>query len=154
MTDILQRLQRYDRRRFAIAVFLLSLLGPIIAGQLPVSEGVDPSHASRLSKVGFGFVAIFFAPVIETLLFQALPAMVGRRFALSNAFLFGIVVVPFSLLHLIPAALLPSSINGFVGGLSLGLCYIVCMSRSHFHAFSVTAAVHALHNATVFFLLA
>lgn len=154
MKYIFQRLQSYNRWRFVIAVFFLSLLGPLIADQLPAPNEIDPSHASRFSRGGFAFVAILIAPVIETLVLQFLPAIIGRRFALSDALLLAIVVVPFSLSHLIPAAPLPSLINGFVGGLSLGLCYIVCMPRSHFHAFSVTAAVHALHNAVVFFLFA
>lgn len=154
MESLLYRLQAHNRWRFVGAVWLFSLLGPLIASQLPVAVEIDPSHASRLRPGVLAFVAMLFAPVVETLLFQCLPAMIACRFIRSNALLLGIVIVPFSILHLIPAAPFPSLVNGFFCGISLGFCYVVCMRRSHRYAFAVTAAVHALHNAFVFFLLA
>lgn len=152
MDSAFKKLRRWNGSRFAVAMLLLSLLGPLIADILPAPPDIDPSHMKNIGPLMFPILAILIAPLFETFLSQFLPAIVCQRFSISNSFLLLIMVIPFAVQHLILAAPLPSLVNGFVGGLSLGVCYIVCMYKSHRYAFGMTALIHSLHNALVFLL--
>jgi hypothetical protein len=98
------------------------------------------------------FSVIFFAPVVETILFQLFPIWVVR---LGNA-RFSIQVVasliPFFLAHLSEGIAAGIS-AGLVGGFYLAFTYAHWCEKSKLTAFWVTAVAHFIHNAIVLLLV-
>ena len=103
----------------------------------------------KLSGLGdyFPFFVVLFGPALETIACQALPALLIDIFSVAARFRILAITLPFALGHIVPNLLIPSLINGFTGGLVLGICYLVCQRKSHWYAILVTLAVHAAHNA-------
>jgi len=122
------------------------MIPPVIAFFLPAPADVDVSGQKELSTSLWVGVALIIAPVFETLVLQFAPARLAEKWALSGWKRYALMILPFAAVHVVPAVLLPSLVNGLGGGYTLGLCYFVCMTRSHKHAVLATAAVHALHN--------
>jgi membrane protease YdiL (CAAX protease family) len=134
---------------FLVSIFAFSLLGPIIASQFPTPPGTDPSHISRLTTFNLYLISLFLSPTIETIMFQYFPFIIAKRFSGSESWAFLAITLPFSMAHFIPSAPFPSLINGFVGGVSLGVCYLTYIRNSHSYAFFMTSLIHSAHNAAV-----
>jgi len=150
-----QLIQRYPiTSEVASFFFLLSmiLLTGMMAGQL-----AGQHEAERMLREALGlfgryhlFFLIGFLPWIETLLFQALPAVIGQIYIRQPVWRWLIIVVPFGLVHYDPSAVLGTLFNGLSGGVILGYAYLKYMPRSHYRAMLVTWMLHAAGNACAF----
>lgn len=92
------------------------------------------------------------APILETLLFQALPIFIVRRLKGSFGLQIAISTLLFSLAHL-PEGLITGISAGLIGGLYFAFAYAYWRKRSRWKAFRVTAVAHSIHNGIAFLLL-
>lgn len=92
------------------------------------------------------FLIGLFFPFIETLLLQALPAIIAQIYIELLWQRWALVVVPFALLHVQSVAPLASLVHGFSGGFVMGYMYIRYMNESHHKAICMTWLLHATHN--------
>lgn len=92
------------------------------------------------------FLLGLLSPLIETLLSQALPALIGQMYLKRLYQRWLIIVIPFSLLHFAAAAPLASLLHGFFGGLILGYMYFRYMDKSHYKAILMTWLLHSSIN--------
>lgn len=130
--------------RFVIYIVLLSLIPTILS--VIVGSSIDSSSDKSITTLELIFVTLFLAPIFETLLFQFVPGLVIKRFNLIGFSRKAIIILPFLFVHFSRATPIPSLINGIGGAYVLGFCYLICMKKSHKHAFKTTALVHFLHN--------
>ena len=135
-------------RLFMAAVLAVSFVPTAVASLFQVPPGVDTSGAVRLGAA-YPYVAILIAPVFETFFLQYTPVYLIQKYSLTGIARYALLLVPFTALHVLPAALAPSLVNGLGGACILGGCYLVAARRSHPWALVVTAGVHCLHNAVL-----
>lgn len=152
-----QLIQRYpitsEVASFFFLLFLMLLTGAA-AGQL-----VGQREAERILREAvelFGryhlFFLVGFFPWIETLLFQALPVVIGQIYIRQPVWRWLIIVVPFGLAHYDSSAVVGTLFNGLSGGVILGYAYLKYMPRSHYRAMLVTWMLHAAGNACAFLI--
>jgi hypothetical protein len=96
---------------------------------------------------------VVIAPVAETLLFQALPIFVARKFNASFSWQIISSMAIFAGLHFLDG-ILAGIASGMVGGFYFAFTFAHWRQKSRWTAFWVTAVSHALNNATAFALLA
>jgi hypothetical protein len=95
---------------------------------------------------------VLIAPLLETLLLQALPVFVVRRFKARWFYQFLAGLLPFALTHLTNG--FSSFIAaGLVGGSYFSFCYVHWRQRSRWTATWTTMAQHAIHNGIAFAIL-
>jgi len=157
MNLLIRHFQRYRERkpwafcwRISIEGLLVSFLCALILAPLfPEFEREFPDW-----DMGTIFLAIVvIGPVVETLLLQALPIYVARKF--NAPFIWQIIIsmVIFTSLHLLEG--IPTGIAaGLVGGFYFAFTYAHWREKSRWTAFWVTAISHAFNNAVAFALLA
>jgi hypothetical protein len=92
-----------------------------------------------------------FFPWIETLLFQALPAVIGQIYIRQPVWRWLIIVVPFGLAQYDPSVAVGTLFNGLGVGVILGYAYLKYMPHSHYRAILVTWMLHAAGNACAYF---
>ncbi|NIP25918.1 MAG: CPBP family intramembrane metalloprotease [Phycisphaerae bacterium] len=98
-------------------------------------------------------IVVLIGPVVETLLFQALPIFVARKFNAPFVWQIVISMVIFTSLHFLEG--IPTGIAaGLVGGFYFAFTYAHWREKSRWTAFWVTAISHAFNNAIAFALLA
>lgn len=95
---------------------------------------------------------VLISPVVETLLLQALPFMIGRYLNFDNKIIIIISVLVFALVHS-SNGLQPLIINGFVSGIYLACCYSIFSRMNIAIAIVTTTIVHAVHNSIVVYSL-
>lgn len=132
---------------FFVVTFALSLAPMLVL--LPFFDAPDLKNG-QMAILGesFPLFVILIIPAVETLIFQSFPVFLLDIFPARSAVRLGMVSLPFALGHIVPNLLFPSLINGITGGVILGLFYLICRHRSHYHAMVATFAIHASHNAT------
>jgi hypothetical protein len=116
-----------------------------IAFGIAASAFGAPDRDFKMSMEKLFIFAVFVAPVIETLLLQALPVFVVRlcRGGFTLQVLFA--TIAFAAAHLSEgvAAFIAA---GMVGGFYFSFTYAHWRERSRWTAFWVTALGHSLHN--------
>lgn len=111
-------------------------------------EALEESSTLRLEDL---FSAALFAPIVETLLLQALPIGIVRLFKGS----FKIQVIVSTIVFAAPHFLLDWATGigaGVVGGFYSAFTYSYWRNISRGKAFWVTTASHGLHNASLILL--
>ena len=98
------------------------------------------------------FLVVIVAPVIETLLLQALPIWIARRFKaifaiqlIASCALFGAAHIPEGILTFVAA--------GLIGGFYFAFTYAHWRETSRWTAFWTTAASHSMHNGVAMLIL-
>lgn len=146
-----QFIQRYpissEVARFFFLLLLMVLTG-MVAEKLVGRHEAERMRLEFLDLFGryYPFFIIAFLPWIETLLFQALPAVIGQIYIRQPVWRWLIVVVPFGLAHYDPSAVAGMLLNGLCGGFILGYVYLKYMPRSHYLAMLLTWMLHAASN--------
>lgn len=107
-------------------------------------------HPDRPELLKFGirglFVkAVIFAPLLETLLFQQIPILLGRWLRLPVGVQLLMGAIPFAASHF-GSGVVTGVAPRVVGGLFYSVAYLTFLGRSKARAFVATASVHALHN--------
>ena len=133
---------------FATTFFNFILMVPIflVLTYLDISEneigGIDPE---KYSFWGLFFLAVIFAPIIETLFGQLLPIKITTKI-LNNKFkVIGVIVsaILFSLMHF--GYSIWYSLLTFPMGILLAKTFIIFQERKE-SSFWITTAVHSLRN--------
>lgn len=157
MNLLIRHFQRYRQRkpwafcwRISIEGLLVSILCALVLALLfPELDREFPDW-----DMGTIFlVVVVIGPVVETLLFQALPIFIARKF--NAPFIWQIIIstVIFTSLHFLEG--IPTGIAaGVVGGFYFAFTYAHWREKSRWTAFWVTAISHAFNNAVAFALLA
>lgn len=131
---------------FVGLAFITSLIPSILLQSFVDAPDLKNGELSVLGEL-FPYFVIFLVPALETMVCQALPAILMDIFSLAAQFRVVAITLPFAFGHIVPNLVIPSLINGIAGGLILGVCYLVCQRKSHWYAILVTVFVHAAHNA-------
>jgi O-antigen/teichoic acid export membrane protein len=157
MNLLIRHFQRYRQRkpwafcwRISIEGLLVSFLCALVLALLfPELDREFPDW-----DMGTIFlVVVLIGPVVETLLFQALPIFVARKFNAPFVWQIIISMVIFASLHFLEG--IPTGIAaGLVGGFYFAFTYAHWREKSRWTAFWVTAISHAFNNAVAFVLLA
>lgn len=97
-------------------------------------------------------VIVVVAPLLETLLFQALPVFIARKCRTTLKTQIIVATIVFAVMHLAEgiAAFVAA---GIIGGAYFGFAYAFWRQSSRSKAFWVTAGGHSIHNAIAFVLL-
>lgn len=152
--EYLDRTRSYGLVRFVLEMSALALVlripAVILAVQLGVTEDATTA-VQLLGELGVGwlaFLALGFAPVVETLVFQWGPIAVVRRLGGSAAFAAVASATLFALLHYQSgvAAVLVHVPTGLV----LAWCFLAWRHRSLGRALLVTMGVHFVLNLLAF----
>ncbi|MGZ2369258.1 CPBP family intramembrane glutamic endopeptidase [Ancylomarina sp. YFZ004] len=104
--------------------------------------GIDPDS---LGTVEYIFVAIVFAPIIETLLAQYIPILLFQKLLKKHANLIGIIVsvIIFSLMHI--SFSITYALIVIPAGIFLALTFVIFQKRRE-SSFWMTSFVHAFIN--------
>jgi hypothetical protein len=135
--------------RLGIESTAVSLLSAVLL--VPLLD--EPRRRLLTYPIEVVFVLMLIAaPLVETLLLQALPIFIVRllRGSLRTQILVSALI--FALLHL-PEGLGTGISAGVVGGLYFAFAYAHWRTKSRWQAFWVTAGSHAIHNGIAFVLL-
>ena len=97
--------------------------------------------------------AVLIAPVVETILAQALPIFVVRKFGGSFRVQIIISTVIFAVCHFSESAAVGIS-AGVIGGFYFAFTYAHWREKSRWASFWVTATSHAIHNGIIVGLMA
>jgi hypothetical protein len=124
-----------------VAAVLLSLFIDV-----PRREILDFSIASAF------FLLVIAAPVLETLLLQALPIFIVRLLKGSMCTQILVSAALFAACHF-PEGVVTGVSAGVIGGLYFAFAYTRWRTMSRWQAFWVTALAHSIHNIIVFLLL-
>jgi hypothetical protein len=153
MNRLIRHFQRYRQRkpwafcwRISIEGLLVSLLCALVLFVLfPEMEREIPDW-----DMGTTFlVIVVIAPIGETLLFQALPIYVARKFNAPFNRQIIISMAIFAGLHFLEG--IPTGIAaGLVGGFYFAFTYTHWREKSMWTAFWVTAVSHAFNNSVAF----
>lgn len=108
--------------------------------------GLDiPDRHLPLDDPFFMADSVTLTPIVETLIFQAFPVWLARKWKASFSFQVFASLVPFSLAHATKG--LGSGIcAGLIGGFYFAFTYAHWRAQSRWTAFWTTALSHALHN--------
>jgi len=129
-----------------------TIIGIIIAAVLTVF-GAPEREFPNWGIIEMFVVLVIIAPLLETLLLQALPIFVARKLKASFPvqIIFGTIV--FGVCH-IPEGFVAVIAAGIVGGFYFSFAYAHWRMKSRLQAFWVTAGSHAIHNFISFIALA
>ena len=105
-----------------------------------------PGREMNLSFDVLMIAGVVVAPVLETLLLQALPVWIARLCKAGSSGQVIVSVVPFTIVHAIEG-IGTGIAAGLLGGFYLAFTYVHWRERSRWQAFWVTAVSHAIHNA-------
>lgn len=135
--------------RVGLEGMLVSMLAALAL--LPVVED-DPAEMFTWPLAAIFIVIVIVAPVLETLLCQALPVAIARRFTRRFAVQVIVALIPFAILHFFNG--IASGIcAGVIGGFYFAFTYVHWREHARWTAFWVTAVSHALHNGVAFVVL-
>lgn len=135
-------------RRIGVESFLVSLVIAILLDILG-----SPPRDIKIDVVVFVFLGIVIAPIIETLVLQALPIWIARLCKLSFTTQVCISATLFALMH-IPEGIATFISAGIIGGFYFAFAYAHWREKGRWVAFWVTAGAHAIHNFPIILMLA
>jgi len=133
--------------RITIEGLIVSLATAIPLGLFGLAD-----RKFRMSYEQLFIFAVFVAPILETLLFQAFPVFIARWFRAAFRTQVAIATTVFALAH-IPDGFGAFVAAGIVGGFYYGFTYVHWRERARWTAFWVTALSHSLHNLCIMLIL-
>jgi hypothetical protein len=146
-TLIQQHFQKYRERkpwdfcwRIAIEGTVVSLVASICLSVFDVAERDIKLRFPDLLLLG-----VVIAPVLETLIFQALPIWIARRCHASFSVQVTASLIPFFLAHVIEG-IGTGIAAGLVGGFYFAFTYAHWREQGRWTAFWTTAVSHSIHN--------
>ena len=152
---IVRHFERYRKRRpwsfcwhISIEGFAASFL---VAGVLFFLLDL-PELDLEMTAIEFLLLAVILAPVVETLIFQALPICIARMCHASFAAQVVISMLLFSLPHFAEQADFGIS-AGLVGGFYFAFTYAHWRQKSRWTALWITIVSHSFNNGLAFILL-
>ena len=106
---------------------------------------VNYNKHQNISKKELNIIAIFVAPIIETLVFQYLPYLILTKWIGIKNKLFCIIIMSiiFSSMHYYNWLYITMT---FFGGIILNNLYIYYNKHAHTYSFILTVLFHALFN--------
>jgi hypothetical protein len=114
---------------------------------LPQRTDLDASNTVLFIAYG-----VVIAPIIETVLTQALGFFVAKHLKLSDTYGFFLAWLIFAIAHY-SSGLGSFLIAGVTGGLFLAFSFFVWQRKAWSTAFLVTSACHLINNAFVIFIM-
>jgi hypothetical protein len=135
--------------RLTLEGLVLSLGLAVLLEVMGDQERTDLS----LTMVEFAVVALLVAPVVETLLFQALPISVLRRLRAPLWLQVALSTVLFASLHL-TSGIATALAAGAIGGFYLAWGYAHTARKSFWPALWTTSVQHFLRNTALFLIMA
>jgi len=111
-----------------------------------------PGREMDLSFEVLLIAGVVVAPVLETLLLQALPVWIARLCKSGSSGQVIVSVVPFTISHAIEG-IGTGIAAGLLGGFYFAFTYVHWRERSRWQAFWVTAVSHAIYNAIAISLM-
>lgn len=112
----------------------------------------DQSTLAKYSRAELIVMALFVAPILETVFLQAIPVAIVRWLDLRDAMRWIVIVTPFAVGHFYNS--FTSGVSaGIVAGAYFGVCYWIYRRQSYWRAIVVTTCVHFLRNAIACSLL-
>lgn len=109
-------------------------------GDFPPRTDLD-----QYGPVGLVVTVVIFGPIIETLLFQALPTGIGRALKWRRRWQFLVTMLPFAAVHFLIG--LPTGMSaGLVGGSYFAFTYLKFRDASFAKAVAATSLVHGCYN--------
>lgn len=142
-TNLLRAAQAVEASAIGLAVLLWAGLAAEVFGIHFRPTGPLP---------GF-WILVVLVPLLETLLLQALPAILLRSRGRSRTFVVAAMMALFALAHVFLGGGVPDVLTGTILGWVFSCVYAVHMDRSHAAALGWTALAHGLHNAVVWVVL-
>jgi hypothetical protein len=154
----------YTAARFIFEMLLLTWFLKVVI-TLPISLTVllvygDPAVWQNPQQAAFAarpvantLLALAVAPVVETMMGQWLPIVLARQFTSRPQPILVATTLFFAGLHLLSWDLMVA-VAAIPVGFVLAWSFLVWSRQSLAHAMSVTAAIHAFHNAIALCLMA
>jgi hypothetical protein len=102
-----------------------------------------------MSKIDLFFLAVVWAPIVETLALQSFPVWLLSQFSNSRASQFICACLPFALVHFNSGVAIGSGV-GVVCGVGFGCALLHYKKVSLGYATCVVMVIHAFHNAMFF----
>lgn len=139
--------------RFWSVVTMERIIVTILAGVVCVFSGAGGrTDLGKLATADLVIILVLVAPLLETVVFQALPCGLARLCSWGFSIQLIVSWVPFALVHL-PSGLSTFISAGLVSGYYLAQTYVRLRRRSLLIAFVLTVASHALLNLFVALIL-
>ena len=156
MNRLIRHFQRYRKRspwafcwRIAIEGLAVSLLCALALSQLfPDLHRKFPDW----SAAEIFLIIVVLAPVYETLLLQALPIFIARKFKAPFAVQVISSMVLFASIHFFDG-IAAGICAGIIGGFYFAFTFAHWRDKSRWTAFWVTALAHSINNAAAFIML-
>ena len=147
---IKNRFQRYRQLspwdfcwRIAIEGTIVSLFAAIL-----LSVAGAPYREMDYDPAVILISGLFAAPILETLLLQALPVWIARRRNARFSTQMICSIVPWTILHALEG-IQTGIAAGLIGGFYFAFTYVHWREKSRWTAYWVTALSHFIHNALV-----
>jgi hypothetical protein len=138
---------------FSVCLEQLSIslvVGYIISLIFPDKYFKDPFDWNHIFF--FRLYAIFVGPIIETLLFQAIPIKILWRLTKSKKICLIGSILLFAVVHIFQGWL-----NGFpsgvIGGFYYAFSYFIWRERNVKYAFLITAGIHMIYNLSIIIIM-
>ena len=156
MNRLIRHFQRYRKRspwafcwRIALEGLAVSLLCALALSQL-----FSDLHREfpDWSAAAIFMVIVVLAPVYETLLLQALPIFIARKFKAPFAVQVIASMVVFAVPHFTDG-ISAGICAGTIGGFYFAFTFAHWRDKSRWTAFWVTALAHSINNAAAFIML-
>lgn len=122
---------------------------------LPVNQWGKSAaaHLFHMGPISIFFLAVVFTPLFETLIGQLMPIECARRLRATKVVCIILGGAVFGLGHYLNGGIL-HGIASFFAGTVFSFGYVMQRSAGLGPAFIVSATAHAVHNATLLFVLA
>ncbi len=157
MNWLRKHFERYRQRnawdfcwRIAIEGTILSLLAAAVISIILI----EPEREFPDWGIGMLFlVMVVIAPPVETLLLQALPIFIARKFNASFRLQIIVSTAVFAACHFLEG-IVTGIAAGLIGGFYFAFTYAHWREKSRWTSFWVTAVSHSIHNGICIGLLA
>ena len=138
--------------RIAIESVVVSLTAALVV-VLALPMELETSRALEdLPYFQFFLLGVVIAPIVETLLFQALPVAVMRLFKAGFRWQVFAATVLFAAAHFTEGVAVGVG-AGLIGGFYFAFTYVHWRERSRWTALWTTTVCHGIHNAIAILLL-
>ena len=148
-----QNYQKLTPFRFCIQITLESvLLSFIVASIIEIFWGVPIRSFVNLPNKRLFILLVISAPLIETLMFQAIPISIIKWLKFSFSIQIIIPFLLFSIAHFLVGWQVGIS-AGIIAGFYLAFTYAHWISKSHLTAFWTTTLSHSIRNFIAFIFI-
>jgi hypothetical protein len=145
LTWIKAHFQRYRERSPWGFCWRITIEGLVVTSAIAIILSLLSLPGRSFRLFDLVFLGVLVAPVIETLLLQALPIWAARSFKAGLVVQIAASVALFTVCH-IQAGIATGIAAGLIGGFYFAFTYAHWREKSRWTAFWTTAVSHALHN--------